>query len=263
ALQIEDPPPAGTFFWSPEGGRVGVFKANSHPPGYPVALLAVSYPVRAVMGGTNCDAMVMSAQITNVLAALLLTFPMYFLGKLVVRRQTAFVATLLFQVLPVCTMVTSDGLSDGVFLLTSMTALWFAALGFRRQSGGWFAAAGGVAGLSYLVRPEGLVVALAVGGNLGAGEVPGRWGVGKTMSRGGLYGAALVAVMSPYVVTIGRLTNKPTGNDILGTLKGEKHDPSWVTPEQSRVPVGVDFPLAAWWRADDGNRALWAGKALF
>jgi hypothetical protein len=263
ALQIEDPPPAGTFWWSLEGGRIGVLKANFHPPGYPVALLAVSYPVRAVMGGTSCDAMVMSAQITNVLAALLLTFPMYFLGKLVFRRQTAFIATLLFQVLPVCTMVTSDGLSDGLFLLTSMVSLWFAALGFRRQSAGWFAAAGAVAGVSYLVRPEGLVVALGVGCILVACKFRAGWNWRLTLSRGALYGAALATVMAPYVMTIGRLTNKPTGNDVIDTFKGQNHGPSWVAPEQSQAPSGVDFPLAAWWRTADGNRALWAGKALF
>ena len=56
---------------------------------------------------------------------------MYFVGKSLFDRQTAFIAALLYQVLPVCTQVTSDGLSDSLFLLMTAMALWFGVIALR------------------------------------------------------------------------------------------------------------------------------------
>ncbi len=113
--------------------RLKVIEKAEHPPGYYVSVLLVSYPVRAIMGGTTCDSMVMSTQVASVLAALLLTFPMYYLGRMLFDRQTAFVATLLFQTLPVWTAITSDGLSDGLFLLVAVNTLWLGAHAFESR----------------------------------------------------------------------------------------------------------------------------------
>jgi hypothetical protein len=262
ALQLEEPPPAGSTYIDTHGTRAGVMKATPHPPGYALAIMAVSQPVRALKG-TTCDAMVLSAQLANILSALLLTFPLYFLGKQLANRQAAFVGTLLFQALPVWTQVTSDGLSDGLFILMSATAVWFAALGFQRRSGIWFTAAGAVAGAAYLVRPEGLVVALAVFVVLAGCKLRGSWSWRLTLSHAGLYAAALAAVMTPYVATIGKLTNKPTGDAFIYQLEGgKKQQPTWYIPEQSRGPVGGVVPIAAWWRPTDGNRVAWGFKAL-
>src|SRR5260221_3501066 len=82
ALQLEEPPDGMS--------RPDVLRANPHPPGYSIAVLAVSWPVRSCMGGTTCDSMVLSAQIASVIASLLIVFPMYFTGKLLFDRQTAF-----------------------------------------------------------------------------------------------------------------------------------------------------------------------------
>src|SRR4051812_30748593 len=59
ALDLADPPPAA-------GGVLGVIKTSEHPPGYPVAILAVSKIVRPIMpGGTTVQAMALSAQIAS------------------------------------------------------------------------------------------------------------------------------------------------------------------------------------------------------
>ena len=50
-----------------------VLERNLQHPGYPFALLAVSWPVRHVLGGTNCISMQLSAQLTSALAGVLLT----------------------------------------------------------------------------------------------------------------------------------------------------------------------------------------------
>jgi hypothetical protein len=247
----------------PSYETAAVLKFEPQPPGYAFALLAVSRPVRAVMGGTTADAMVRSAQLTSVLASLLLVVPMYFLGKLLFDRQTAFVATLLFQVLPVCTAVTSDGLSDGLFLLMMVTSVWFAALGLRRGCAGWFAAAGAAGGLAYLVRPEGLVVVLGAGLVMAGLKCRGVWAWRPGLLRAGALMAGLVAVGSPYALTIGKLTNKPTGINLLGFLSGGKLEPTWTEDiESTAAPAAVNVPLAAWWRPEYGNRKVWAIKAI-
>jgi Dolichyl-phosphate-mannose-protein mannosyltransferase len=252
ALQLERPTEGMT--------RLDVVRGNAQPPGYPLALLVVSQPVRSCLGETTCDSMVLSAQLTSILASLLLVFPMYFVGKMLFDRQTAFIATLLYQVLPVCTQVTSDGLSDSVYLLMAMIALWFGALGLRRGATGWFAAAGLFAGLAYLVRPEGLASALVLGLVALGLTLRGVWSRQQLLTRGCALATGLLLVMTPYVATIGKLTNKPTGE---GFLKGDLH-PSWER-SQSSAPAGVNVPLAEWWnpeKGDDSARSLWAVKAL-
>src|SRR6478735_4508112 len=103
ALQLEEPPMSAGE--NPhQMTRAEVLKASFHPPGYSTSVLAVSWVVRPLVPDP-CDAMRLSAQIASLLASLLLVVPMYFLGKLVFDRQTAFIGTLLFQVLPVATQV--------------------------------------------------------------------------------------------------------------------------------------------------------------
>ena len=271
ALQLEDPPPIeiglcrgcllrGAFAPGSQMSRLEVIEATPHAPGYPVALLAISWPVRAIMGGTTADSMVVAAQLTSVLAAVLLIFPMYFLGKMLFDRQTAFVGTMLFQALPVFTAISSDGLSDGFFLLMCMMALWLAAIGFRRQSAPWFLAAGLMGGFAYLVRPEGLVAVLAAGlvllGCKGRGSITWR----PFVLRGAMLTAGLVATGGPYAATIGKITNKPTGEHIIS---GDERAPTWLKPAQSSVPAGGgNVLLAAWYHGTSVDRIMWACGAL-
>ena len=51
------------------------------PPGYAVAALVVSWPVRWWTGGLTCEAMVLSTQLASLIAGVLLVVPMYRLGK--------------------------------------------------------------------------------------------------------------------------------------------------------------------------------------
>ena len=48
---------------------------------------------------------------------------MYLIGRILFGRNVGFAAALLFQVLPVPARVTSDGLSEGVYLLAVAVAI--------------------------------------------------------------------------------------------------------------------------------------------
>src|SRR3954453_17387383 len=55
-----------------------VWKENDQHPGYPLAVWAVSGPVRAVTGRTDAPTMQLCAQLVSAAASLLLLIPMYF-----------------------------------------------------------------------------------------------------------------------------------------------------------------------------------------
>src|ERR1700730_13994286 len=66
-----------------------VLRKNEQHPGYPLAILAVSQPVRAVLGLTPFS-MQFSAQLASGLAAILLVIPMFYLGKTMLDRRVGF-----------------------------------------------------------------------------------------------------------------------------------------------------------------------------
>ncbi len=261
ALYFEQP--GGTFL-EPDrqlSGPIEVIKTSEHPPGYPAAILLVSKVVRPVMGGTNVPAMALSAQLVSAFAAIALIVPGYFLIRRLFDRNIAAAAMAIFTVLPVFVEVTSDGISDGLFLWTAVSALWFAARGLdaatNRAALFHGLGAGLCCGLGYLVRPDGAILALAIGltftGTMlrrqrGERGIPLRLGIGLVI------GWLLFA--GPYMALIGGITNKPTGRKLSGDGEATYYDRS-----NSRMPT---VPFAAWWTTADAEqpKGLWAAKAV-
>src|SRR5690349_18183319 len=78
ALQFENPKAA----LGPGADVVAVLMQSQHPPGYPLAVLAASWPVRAAYHADLPDQMLLSAQVASCVAAVLLVFPTYWLGRM-------------------------------------------------------------------------------------------------------------------------------------------------------------------------------------
>src|SRR5438445_4107213 len=93
-----------------------VLERNLQHPGYSAVLLAVSWPVRYFLGGTNYASMQLSAQLASALAGVLLVIPMYYLGRELFGQRAGFWGTVLFQCLPISARVMSDALSEATFL---------------------------------------------------------------------------------------------------------------------------------------------------
>jgi 4-amino-4-deoxy-L-arabinose transferase-like glycosyltransferase len=245
-----------------------VLRESQQHPGYPIVLLAVSWPVRAIMGGTTPITMQLSAQIASALAGILLVLPMYFLGRDLLNRSAGFWGTALFQCLPVSARALSDGLSEATFLLFMATALLFAVRGLRRGAAGWFVLSGLCGGFAYLTRPEGALVVIASSiVLLLAALIPG----GRQQWRrilacqAGLLTAALAAGLS-YALIIGTFTNKPTPNVVLGTacldrpaaeLSLSRASAASPTPRMTAGPL-----LAVYCPENLTDRRLWAFKAI-
>ena len=197
-----------------------------------------------------------------------LVFPLYFLTRRVFDRNTACAAATYSSHCP-CVEVTSDGISDGCSADSGLGhGFAVCALDQERPRRAFVfgLAAGLCCGLGYLVRPEGCMIAGAIGLTL-AGLAICRWRRGGMARPPFVAGFGLVLGMAvlamPYVALIGwKLTNKPTGNQLIDQMQGKEAKPTYF--ERSQLGAGK-APLATWWNADeagDQSRAMWACKAV-
>jgi hypothetical protein len=262
---------------------IQVLRRNPHPPLYPMLVLAVWEPVRQFAHGDEAMVMQVSAQAASALAGVLLVVPMFYLGKQLFDRRVGFWAALLFQCLPASSRVLSDALAEGLWLLLAATAVLLAVWAFRTHSKFGFALCGACSGLAYLARPEGALIAGAIGlVLLGTPLVPAwRRPWADTLYSGAALGLTALAVAGPYAVVIGHITNKTTGIEILGTAErgvaggGDSlllscKPPPQLSPIRGegavRHPEALASALAVFWfdakKSEQWRRLLWSLKAV-
>jgi hypothetical protein len=244
--------------------RIGIIRDAVHPPGYPVAIWATEKVLRKFTDVSAAERSLLAAQVANAAAGVLLVVPMYLIGRILFGRNVGFAGALLFQVLPVPARMTSDGLSEGLYLLCTGVAILLAVRAARRPSVGGFLLCGLAIGASYLVRPEGLLVAFATGTVIVVAGWARRWprdiALGRLTALG--VGVALVAV--PYMVLIGKLSNKTTTEHLMDPFNNNR---GRIGLWQDARATGVKGPLfAAWWNPekDEGKiKAFWALGAVW
>jgi 4-amino-4-deoxy-L-arabinose transferase-like glycosyltransferase len=190
---------------------------NHQHPGYPLTVLAMSVPVCHVLGGVDAESMRLSAQLASNLAAILLILPTFYIGKLLFDRRVGFWGALLFQILPVTSHLLSDAISEPLFLLFACSALLFAMQALRDQSPRRLLLAGVFGGLSYLTRPEGVLVIVAALLALVAVQSlqARRWPWGRWAGASAALVLPAVAIGSFYVLATGKFTNKPSLSRII------------------------------------------------
>jgi hypothetical protein len=237
-------------------------RAAEHPPGYPLAVWAADAALKHIVTKPAPERALLATQVANAVAATLLVIPAYLIGRMLFGRNVGFAAALLFQVLPVPARVTSDGLTEGVYLFATATAVMFGVRAVRVPRVSGFLLCGLATGVSYLVRPEGLLV------GAGPGAVALWLGLTRAWPREQAFGrlvalcigVALVSV--PYMAVIGKLTNKTTGNYLT--------DPGAPGPiirggGTSKLAATGPALFAEWWNEerDAGTpRPLWAAQAV-
>jgi hypothetical protein len=221
-----------------------VWQEQDQHPGYPLAIWAVSVPVRAWTGHTDAAAMQFSAQLVSALAALLLLYPMYHLGRLLLGRQAGFWGSLLFQCWPVSSHHLSDGISDTLFLLFVVSALLQAVQAVEGHRLWRCALCGLCVGLAYLVRPEAALLLPAIGVVLlvQQGQPAWRCSWGRCFACGATLALVAGAFGSIYVVATGRVTNKVSARQIIDKLGHLLHAQAGAeTPQVAmagHMPVG-------------------------
>jgi 4-amino-4-deoxy-L-arabinose transferase-like glycosyltransferase len=235
--------------WTETIGQSG----HGQHPGYPVAIVAMSGIVRWIVPGPDARVMQLSAQLVSCTASVLLVVPMFLFGRDLFGRSTGFWAALIFQCLPAAGCVFADGLSEGLFLLLSATALLAALRAFRGHAPIWFALTGLFGGLAYLTRPEGALTVAATGLVLLAVQCSRsrRASWRRFLACGTALAATAIAAGCPIVVLTGKLIDKPTPERVLGeaiACRGE--------PPAERWTAGAALPFAIWLPdlGDDSSR---------
>ena len=212
--------------------------------------------------GNNSAALQLSAQLASSLAAILLMFPMYFLGKLFFERRVAFWGTLLLQYLPASGHHLSDGISDPLFLLLITFAFLFAVLALRRQGIFYFIGSGLFCGLAYLTRPEAALVLVTVLLVLGMRQMIPLW---KIKGRAALVGALALtlpalAVGSLYFGFTHRFSNKPSFNIPLRDHAEIRQD---TQSEESRRILFATIFCRPYFSGRFADRHDWAKESSF
>ncbi len=262
ALCFETPSAAPPHAGGRPKNTIDHIRASEHPPGYPLAIWGVYKALSTVSDAPVADRALLAAQIANALAAVLLVIPTYLIGRMLFSQNVGFAAALLFQVLPVPARITSDGLTEGVYLLATAVAVALAVRAVTVPRISSFLLCGLASGFAYLVRPEGLLVA-------GGPGVVALWlGLTRRWPRELAFGrlAAIVVgvglVAVPYVALIGKLSNKTTA-DIL--LKPGDAPPQIYrgSPNTGLATTGPLF--AEWWNdtRDAGqSQTMWGVQAV-
>ena len=275
ALDIQSPESSREKVDNAKRSKVDVIREAEQPPGYSLTVWITAKFVRKTMqpatseglfSGTQlAESTLLAAQIANALAALLLVVPTYLIGRMLFGRSVGFSAALLFQVLPVPARITSDGLSEGVFLLAVATSMMLAVRAVRRPGVGGFLLTGLAVGASYLVRPEAMLVAGATGLVAVWLGYTRRWPRDLTLGRLIALTVGVALVAGPYMLLIGGISNKPAPKVLLDPQPNPRAKLWKGQPDAQALPAAGGPLFAKWMNPPvEGipGRVLWGTEAV-
>ena len=251
-----------------------VIKDAQQHPGFPLAIHLASKPVRYFVDSDLPLAYQLSSQLVSSLFSVLLVIPLFFLALEIFDTKVAIWSVLLFEFLPAISKVLGDGLSEGMFLFFAASALACILIAFKNGRVTIWFFAGLFSACAYLVRPEGMIIVVACFVVMLGNIVLGKLNDSKSKMKmvAGLAGVMLGFLMLalPFMLTIGKLTTKPTGQKILekiAVLQVEAdsrlallNGPELVMNVFDQAPL-----FASWWEGEDKGpaaRFMWSFMVL-
>ena len=257
-------------------------RAEDHPA-YPLAIAAA----HRLRGGTGPDDWQAAGQAAAVAAGVLLVIPLYLLALELYGAETAWLACVLFYLVPLTGHVLADVLSEGTFLLFWTTGCWTALRFLRQGSTPWLLGSVALAALAYLTRPEGALLPVALAGTLAVLViVPSLrlpWPAWRRAAMILMVGPLLLS--GPYVLAKGGIGTKParwrrllglaSRSDAMAVERERPLDPGQSTAATYRLATGavmraivgaVSAPLVALAVAGlfvPGLKREWGRPALF
>jgi hypothetical protein len=143
-------------------GYVNAARALLHGDLQPLIVYGVVYPtLTALTSLTGLDTE-SAGRIVSAVMGSLLVVPLYLLGKDFVGRKGATVACLLVLAWPSLRSWAGEVMTQASYITLLVSWYWLLWQAHRRGSVRWAVAAGALAGLSYLTRPEALVAFAAM-----------------------------------------------------------------------------------------------------
>jgi hypothetical protein len=143
-----------------------------------------------------------SGELSSVLAGGVAALAIYRLALEQLGSRAALVAGLIFALHPRLRESSAGVQSDGLHLAWFTLAALFAWRALEHRQWKAAALAGLCTGLAYLTRPEGLAIAVVLGGWLAVDLAQRRLTLGRAASLGAAYGLVLAAVSAPYVLAL-------------------------------------------------------------
>lgn len=168
--------------------------------------------------------------LSSSLAGILLVIPLYGLARCFYGIRTAWLSSLLFLLLPAVVQTTTDALTESWYLLFMLTAFWTLVNGVRSQRSTWFVVTGLLAGAGYLVRVEALIVPVVylVWMFLSRWQRRQLLPSGTSLRNIGLLICCFLLPPLPYMMTIGKLSNRPVVQTIAKHPTPARMD--WMGP---------------------------------
>lgn len=128
---------------------------EGNTPGYPILLFALHKVVGWFRDNSSLFGWVYTAQGVTLLCRLLALVPLYLIGKRLVGRRNSFYAMLILILLPHPAHMSCELTREWPYVLFLATGLFLLLRGAVHTSRWAFGAAGLMAGLGYVIRPEG------------------------------------------------------------------------------------------------------------
>ena len=213
-----------------EGDFAAVVRHPYHP-GYPLAIAGV-----ASLG----VALEFAGVLVSVLAGALTVAVGWAFVREMFDEGAAWIAAVLFAIHPPSVVFSSDVQSEALYVMLFLSSAAAAWCGLRDARVSWAAVAGLLSGAAYLVRPEGLGIALV--GIVGAGwlGVVGSWSKKSAAVWCTVFGLGAAATALPYVAAMQSesgswaLTQKKSVAELAG-IRSEDTGPSEGTRTPRRV----------------------------
>ena len=201
---------------------VDTFRQEDQHPGYPAMILGASALTRFA-GLDERDSWILAARSVSAAAGLGIVALTWLLSRRMFDERAANVAGFMVATLPLFRWDAGDALSDSPHLFFYLLGAFLALEAIERKSLFWYLAVGFVSGIAFLVRPEGLGIAVVTIAVVTAGRFPlrilslliqrpfdpislGSW---KTrLGRGLAVATATGAVVACYAIPAGKLTSK-------------------------------------------------------
>ena len=198
------------------GGDTGhaLFQAIDHPA-YPLVIAAA----HTMLSGTNNDHWALAAQVASVVGGVLLVIPLYLVALEMFGGGVAWLAVVLSFLVPISSQVMGDALSESWFLCFFTSGVWTAIRFLRDGKFAWLPGTVACAALAYWVRPEALLLPVAL--VLTLLVIPALRSTRLNRSRWLAALAFLVIgpglLIAPIVLSKGGIATKPAVGRLLGT----------------------------------------------
>lgn len=193
--------------------RQGLVAEVDHPL-HPLGIVAM----HGIVGGSGPIAWQRAAVALSYACVVLLAIPAYLLTLEVFGQRSAWIGTMLLLAHPLLGQLVANVLSETTFLLVWTTGLWAAVRFLRGGRFAWLLATVALGVLAFLVRPEGILLPLALAGSLAILPfVPSariNWPRWRSALSLVVMGSLLLA--GPYLILEGRLATRPAVARILG-----------------------------------------------